>query len=159
MSRVFQSRLPGAQFDIVYTDGIPEVFGDGVADVMFQGSHVRLAVFQNRPLDLTKPPQSDGAFEHREVALFLTMPVAQFVESFSNILRGVAENYNTSQSLLAQQNARLVLNLDEITRSGIGRPSIMNWTKPEDVQHPMPTGVEDGPASATPRPKPRPKRK
>lgn len=117
MTQIFKSRTPNASWDIVIPDGVQEVFADGVADVMYHGSHVRLSLFQNRPLDLRKMaefPSEDNALERREVAMFLTMPLPQFVEAFTNILRGVAENYPSLLAVQAAYHAKLQGTLDAL---------------------------------------------
>lgn len=134
MAYINQIRSPDNNIDIFYGDNIPELFADGIGDMVFLGTHVKISLFQTRGAEPASLIPETGEFpERREVKLILTMPVAQFVESFSKVLVGLAAAYPQAEGVQAKQRENVAATLARIASSGIAPPQDVADRSPNDA--------------------------
>lgn len=126
MGYVHSIRAPGQNVDMIVGDRVPEIFADGVGDMVFLGTHVKISLFQTRAVNPSDLIAATGLYpERRESALVLTMPVAQFVESFANILVGLAHNFDATSDAQALQRQKTSDLLEILKKTGIAAPQTL----------------------------------
>jgi hypothetical protein len=96
MTRIIETRNGDRQnFDTVLPDTILEMHVDGIGDMSISGLTCKVTLFQVRAQD---PIAAVNQIERREAVMILSMQLPVLIESFSNVLKGIALNHAPLQS-------------------------------------------------------------
>lgn len=113
MSKITQVRQDAVKFDLTINDDLPEMFTDGVSN-MVMGNPVSKLTFHS----VTTPAQSESEVEQRKAVLLLTIPTAVLLEMCRNILFTAQSNIDKFENAGSQVNSRV-----KLAMNGVNIPS------------------------------------
>jgi hypothetical protein len=95
MTEVINVRAPGATFDLLLGDNIPDFFADGVSNAAIGFPNTRLTFHVLQPTKIGDPSPETGAVERRKVVFELLIPTLALFDLCANIAQGALSNKQT----------------------------------------------------------------